>query len=439
MTGARDAPSRAALARLFAIIYVSMLLFGIVETVKSVVLPAIKLEFGTSYIDTGTLVSFGWLGYVLLCFVVTLIIARVGIKKSILAGYVLILGGSLLVLFTMAYYQVMLSLFLVSASFGFFEVGNNALAMQIFKRRTALLMSLMHFFYGLGAVIGPPVAAGILATPAMQALGQGAWRMVYGVLAVPVIAITVLVALTRFKLQGPPAGPDAGHGAPVGDIDRIDGRHTFLSVLKMPVTWIFIASLGLMEVVEFGAANWSPFYLREAFGFPPETGGAVFVSSFYVAFTVSRLLGGPLIERAGYHRSLVGSLVATIALYVLGFSLGAAGIWFLVLTGVFVAQFWILLLSIAERRFGIDAAMVTSVIITMSGLVNGVFQVVIGITSELAGPAWGYGSCLFYAIVVLALVIAGKRWMLLPGPVQVPVPALPADGPRQRDRDAASP
>ena len=150
------------MARMYLIIYVSMLFFGIVETVKSVTLPAIKNQFGINYTETGGLISFAWFGYVALCFLVTLFLQRFGIKKSIFSGCVLIIAGCTMTLFAPTFFTVMVALFLISASFGFFEVGNNALAMKIFTKRTALLMSLMHFFYGLGAVFGPLIGAFIM-------------------------------------------------------------------------------------------------------------------------------------------------------------------------------------------------------------------------------------------------------------------------------------
>ena len=73
-----------------------------------------------------------------------------------------------------------------------------------------------------------------------------------------------------------------------------------------------------------------------------------------------------------------------------------------------------LLLSLAEKKFQADAAIITSVIITLSGFINGVFQVIIGLTNEYIGNAWGYRSCLLYAIVVLIIAIIYKSKLIPP-------------------------
>ncbi len=62
------------------------------------------------------------------------------------------------------------------------------------------------------------------------------------------------------------------------------------------------------------------------------------------------------------------------------------------------------MMAVAMHVFGADAPAVTSVIITVSGAINGVFQMVIGLTNQYAGKSWGYRSSLLYAGVVLVML-----------------------------------
>ncbi len=156
-----------------------------------------------------------------------------------------------------------------------------------------------------------------------------------------------------------------------------------------------------MEVVEFGAVNWGALYLQDVYQLDPRTVGASFVSAFYVMFTLSRLLSGLAIEKAGYVRSLYISAVCTIVAYLIGFALGRNGIWVLPFTGLFIAIMWPTMMAVAMKAFGPDAPVVTSAIITISGAINAVVQLIIGFTGEILGEAWGYRGCLLYAVVVL--------------------------------------
>lgn len=378
---------------LFIVIYATMFLFGLVENIKGVSFPLIKTEFGVDYDSQGGLVSLTWFGYVMFCLAASLFLHRFGIKKSILAGYVLVCVGAVTTLVAPTFWTAAFTLLIVNAGFGFFEVGTNALGTVVFTTRAALMMSLMHFFYGFGAILGPKTAG--LLTDALDFN----WREVYIAIMVPVILVSLLIAFTRFKRDTDASGEEAP-----------PARSSFMASLRSPVVWLFCLTLGFMEVIEFGAANWGGLYLKDVYGLDPRVTGASFVSLFYILFTLSRLFSGLAIERIGYVRSLFLALASAFVLFALGFGLGRSGIWILPFTGLFIAIMWPTIMAVAMQVFGPQAPTVTSVIITVSGAINGVLQLVIGFTNQYAGEAWGYRSCLLYALLgMVSLYLLAKR------------------------------
>ena len=372
---------------LFVVIYATMFLFGLVENIKGVSFPLIKAEFGVPYDSQGGLVSLTWFGYVIFCLAASLFMHRFGIKKSVLAGYLLICFGAIATLAAPSFWTAALTLLIVNAGFGFFEVGTNALGTVVFTSRAALMMSLMHFFYGFGAILGPKTAGLLTESFSLN------WRQVYIVIIIPTALIFFFILFTRF----------GGKTRSEGDTEA-PSKITFLTALKSPVVWLFCLALGFMEVIEFGAANWGGLYLKDVYGLDPRVVGASFVSLFYILFTISRLFSGLAIEKIGYVRSLYIALGSTAVLFFTGFLLGKNGIWVLPLTGFFIAILWPTIMAVAMKVFGTDAPAVTSVIITVSGAINGIFQLVIGFTNQYAGVAWGYRSCAFYALVAIALL-----------------------------------
>ncbi len=392
MKSATTPTSKNHITVLFIIIYATMFLFGLVENIKGVSFPLIKSEFGVNYDSQGGLVSLTWLGYVIFCLAASLFLQHFGIKKSILAGYILVGLGAVATLLAPSFWIAAGTLLIVNAGFGFFEVGANALAAVVFTSRAALMMNLMHFFYGFGAIAGPQFA-GLLT----DSFGLD-WRRVYIAVLLPVGLVFLFIVFTRFQGR---AG-QAEHAA--------RSQVTFIGALKLPLVWLFCLTLGFMEVIEFGAANWGGLYLKDVYGLDPRVTGAAFVSLFYILFTAARLLGGLVIEKAGYVRSLSVALAGTILIFLTGFTLGKNGIWILPFTGLFIGIMWPTLMAFAMQVFGDDAPMITSVIITVSGAVNGIFQFGIGLTNFYAGEAWGYRSCLVYAALVLILLnlLAGR-------------------------------
>jgi fucose permease len=380
---------------LIVITYGTMLIFGLVENIKGVAYPLIKTEFGASYGQQGGFVALLSSSYVFFCLIAGIFLGHFGVKRSLLSGFLCCMFGALLISVMPGFVTIGAALFLVYAAFGFFEVGVNALATQVFTSRAALLMSLLHFFYGAGAVIGPK-AAGFL----INAAGFS-WRHIYLFTLPLVLALFIPALLTRFPSC-------AGESAPaVREAVREAGTVkplSFLGALKLPLVWVFSVMMGLMEVVEFSSANWGGLYFQDVYGLDPRTDGAAFISNFYILFTISRLVSGFAIEKIGYMRSLFIAGFATVFIYALGFGLGDRGIWALPALGFFIAVMWPTVMALAMNFFGKQAPVITSAIIVLSGAINSAIQFVIGMTNRFAGAAWGFRSCLGYAVVLVAVL-----------------------------------
>ncbi len=387
MTTIPGAARKASPFLIFFIIYATMFFFGFIDNVKGVSYPLIKAEFGANYDSQGGLVSLAIFGYVAFCLAASLFMQRFGTKKSVIAGYALVCTGAIATLLAPSFWIAALTMLVINAGFGFFEVGTNALATVVFTRRAALMLNLMHFFYGVGAILGPKTAGLLTGNFNLS------WRQVYLAIMVPTIAVMLLIVFTR--LNGEKRSEDN---------EARPGKITFFSAFKHPLVLLFCLVLGFMEVVEFGAANWGGLYLQDVYGLDPRIVGASFVSLFYILFTLSRLLSGLAIEKIGYIRSLYIALVATVGLFLAGFALGRNGIWVLPFTGFTIGLLWPTLIAVAMQVFKANAPTVTSVIITTAGAVNAAFQLVIGLTNQYGGEAWGYRSCLLYAGITLLLL-----------------------------------
>ena len=165
---------------LFVLLFSTMLIFGMIENFKGVSFPLIKTEFNASWEQQGMMVSIITLGYVGFSIIAGIFLGRFGIKPSFLSGLAVISISLLVVYFTTSFFAAAACLFVVFAGFGFFEVGVNALASRIFITKAALLMNMLHAFYGIGAIIGPK-AAGVLTNNA----GLD-WRTIY-LLSLPLV------------------------------------------------------------------------------------------------------------------------------------------------------------------------------------------------------------------------------------------------------------
>ncbi|MDR2702388.1 MAG: MFS transporter, partial [Spirochaetaceae bacterium] len=386
----------------------AMFLFGFLENIKGVSYPLIKNEFGVSYETQGKMLSILSFSYTLFVAAAGFMLGRFGIKKTFLSGLVFTLLSLALIYFMPGFLTVGCSLFVLFAGFGVLEIAINGMATQLFIKKAALMMNLLHFMYGAGSVLGPKTA-GMLANPAGPGL---LWRQIY-LLTVPLVLVVLIPSIfAKFSFAKFPAlAKDDDTANSAGDSkegDHVNGGtqpRGFIAALKTPSVWAFGITLGVMVALEMASANWGGLYFQDLYGMDPTTKGANFVSAFFILFTLSRLVSGFLIEKIGYMRSLTGAALIIAVIFMCGFALGAAGIYVLPLLGFFLAILWPTVIAVAIGRFGSDTPVMTSAIITIAGLLNSGIQLVMGYINRWIGPGWGYRSCLLFALLLIGLLV----------------------------------
>jgi fucose permease len=156
-------------------------------------------------------------------------------------------------------------------------------------------------------------------------------------------------------------------------------------------------------VVEIGTGNWLVSYLRGTYGLGAEE-GAQFLSLFFLFFTLGRLVGGYIVERAGYVRCIFGFGVAILALDAGGFLIGRDGVLLFSITGFFISTMYPTFMALIMKEFPIGTGSVMGFVITAVAAVNMLMNWVVGQTSDLLGVAAGFGSFMVYMVVALTLL-----------------------------------
>ena len=378
------------------ILYGTMFLFGFLENIKGVTFPFIKNEFSVSYETQGMMISILTIGFTLFVVASGFMLSRFGIKKIYFLSLALCVLAVTSIFFMPGFRTVVLSLLFLFAGFGVIEISTHAVATQIFIKKAALMMNLLHFMYGIGAIASPKLA-GILA----DTNGAGLhWRYVY-FLTIPLIMI-IFIPMIFAKFPVPESKETENDVMP-------QKTHDFLTALKTPSVWPFGITLGIMMSVELSASNWGGLYFQDLYGMDPVTKGANYVSAFYVLFTLSRLVSGFVIEKIGYICSLFGAIIISAVLFLAGFSLGPSGIYILPFQGFLLAILWPTIMAVAIGYFGKDAPLMTSAIIAIAGLVNSGIQFFMGYFNSWFGAGWSYRSCLLFTIILIPLLCIFNR------------------------------
>ena len=200
-------------------------------------------------------------------------------------------------------YPALLATLVVLYSFsGLYDVGINAVAVDLERLSGMRFMSYLHAAFSGGAM------AGALGAGALRQAGVD-YRLVYLALLLPLAALVLAFVAARFPRpedggtdgERPPGGGPSAAAAPEakGGAGRWE-LYRDRSLLLVAA----IACLGLLAEGEM--EHWSGIYLRDTLGLAAIVGGSG-VAVFYGAMALGRLASGWLIGRVGNHRTLLGS------------------------------------------------------------------------------------------------------------------------------------
>jgi fucose permease len=232
---------------------------------------------------------------------------RWGRKRSILAGLLLFAVSSALFAVSRDFVVFVGLLFVSGLAIGVFKAGALALIGDISRstREHSATMNLLEGFFGVGAIVGPAIVAGLLQSGAD-------WKWLY-VIASGLCALLIIVALSvRF-----PRAP-----APIQARSRRLAET--LSLLRDPFAVVFSIALMLYVAAEAAVYVWAPTYLQGYRG--PFAWFALYVVSiFFVLRAAGRFVGAWLMARLAWPQVLAVCSSGVFACFLAG-CLGGRGV-----------------------------------------------------------------------------------------------------------------
>jgi len=271
-----------------ALAFAGFIAIGLGGGAGGVLLPAQISEYHLDKSVIGLLFFTFSGGYVLAGAMNGWLLRRLGLRGDLVFGTALFTVAT----FASGLRPPYLVLLLLSVVLGFgaavIDASLNAFLAAL-PNRTALL-NMLHAFYGIGALIGPIVASGMLD----RGLSWGAVYMVFAAIGVPLTIAYALLYPRHLPDSSGSAVPGlAGEAAGVSA-----GRSVFGAAVRHPAILLCGLFLIVYVGVEVSLGNWAFSYLLEERGQGTLLAGWV-VSEFWLGFTLGRFLLGALSERFG--------------------------------------------------------------------------------------------------------------------------------------------
>jgi fucose permease len=285
------------------IAYAAFVLIGVAAGGNGVLLLAQMSGYGVDRATIGIAFFAGSAGFVLAGLHSGMLVRRFGFRVALgVGGGAFVLAGLYLAT-RPPFAAFMLVQLVLGYGTGMLESGLNAYLASLPDTRT--LLNQLHAFFGVGALLGPVLAAWIVSF--------ASWTVVYLVLAAACVPLVVgfLVSYPGQRATGPAARVPETSAAPSGGLlgAALRERGVLLGTVLLAVY------VGL----EIGVGNWGFSYLVQARGLSASLAGYS-VSGYWLGLTAGRFLISPGAARVGastagmMYACMVGVIaVATLA------------------------------------------------------------------------------------------------------------------------------
>ncbi|QGU96756.1 MFS transporter [Clostridium bovifaecis] len=369
-----------------------MFLSAMYDNVRGPFVPTIKNEFNINNTGIATTLLVCSLGYMISTYVGGILCEKIGQKRVFVLGFILIILSPIGIYFSRNFTIYMMELFLLNMGQAFIGIAINTIVPIIALSFQAIIMNLTHFSYGVGATFTQRFT-GIM-------LYEGiTWREIYIIIAI-ISAITFLgflfVRLPELHISK--------------DSEKIKYKEIFNNKL----IYFYMIALGSYVAAEINTGNWFINFMYSEYGYN-ENRSSVYTALFFGTFTVGRLLGGFIVEKLGYIKSVLISITIAFILYLAGLIIGEKGIAIISISGLFFAiTFPTIVLSIS-KVFKNNTAYITGLVIAASSFISMMINLLIGAMNDYLGVYQSYyiiPICLLLCMIFTYLIQLNTRKIL---------------------------
>ena len=371
---------------LIGLTFLTMALLGFLESIRGAVIPSIQRFYSIGYKDIGLFLFIASLGYIIANFVGGNIANSLGQKKLLFLGIICTMIGIFGMSISNNYILFLSFMAILNYGYGSLSIGANTLTPVVFRNNQGIMMNLLHFFYGLGATIGPRYS-GIALDHSWP------WQKIYGMTVPIIIMFTIFLLACRF---------------PKTEKESSTEKRPLKEIIFNKKVLLFSFILGFYVAAELGVANWLTTYLQNAKEID-SLKSATYLSIFFGIFAFGRLIGGFIVEKLGYFKSIIGFLTIAVLLFISGTLVSNKLVILISLSGFFFSIIYPTAFALLLKEFDKEASVVMGVIITISSATNMVGNAVIGQVNDIWGVTIGFRLVAVYLIISIILILILKK------------------------------
>jgi len=358
---------------------------GILTTLLGPMLPLLIARWTLNDTQAGNLFLIQFLSSVAGVQLSGVLLSRLGFRPAFLAGLLLMAAGAA-TLYAGPVWLGMASVSVYGLGLGFIVPTDSLLIAEISPESRTSAVSLLNFFWGVGAV---------------SCSLSVAWAAAHKLLPFFLGAVSLFLVALALAMRGLPF-PAAATAE--------DRPLPWRQIARSPVFWLFAAVFFLYPGAETAVGGWIGSYVSRL-GPREATMAPLMPAFFWAALTVGRAFG-----------TLFLSYVPEQRVLRTGFATGSAGIVLMLwpstlagviagalVTGLSFAALYPITVARLSQRFGITARSIGALMFSLASIGPAVISWLVGITSQATGSL-RTGLALPLGATVILLLIHLREW-----------------------------
>jgi fucose permease len=334
---------------------------GVLTTLLGPMLPIVIVRWTLSDTQAGNLFLVQFLAQLVGVQLASIMLSRVGFRPAFLSGLVL-MGCGISTFFLGSAWLGFVSVAVYGTGVGLITPTDNLLIAEVSPKSRASAVSLLNFFWGVGAVLCSLLVA--------WSHARGLLPVFLGLVALSILLLVVAVHTLPFP------------GAVKSDHAPVAWRQIWTS----PAAWLFAAVFFLYPGAETAVGGWIGSYVARM-GTQAASMAPSMPAFFWVALMVGRASGSLLLPHLEERRVLQA-----------GYALGAVGIGVLLwsstlpgviasamLTGLSFATLYPITVARLSHHYGIAARSIGSVMFSLAAVGPAMIPWLVGVISHATG------------------------------------------------------
>ncbi len=318
--------------KLFVASCLALLVTSLSFGIRAGILGQLGKEFDLSVSELSIIAGTAFWGFPLAVVIGGFIVDVIGMKRLLVAAFVLHLAGIILTVFATGFWSLFISTLFIGMANGTVEASCNPLVTSLFPDKKTTKLSHFHLWFPGGIVIGSLIVFGYGQLGIGSIAGLQPWQVQVAVMLIPTLIYGYLFSKLDFPVT-----------------ERVSSGVSTSQMYKSITSPLFIFMFVLMfgtGITELFTGQWIEVLLKNV------TENSILILALTAGVqTLGRALAGPLLHRLTPSAVLLGSaILSALGLYLLGSVSGNMIFVAAFIFGMGVTYFWPTMLGFVSEN-----------------------------------------------------------------------------------------